>query len=98
MADDLTPAAPLSCDQMPAAQPSADPTEELLASPSEFARLGEALAELDANHPRVAEVVWLRFVGGLTEEAIADLLGVSRRTVQNDWLFAKAVLREKLEG
>lgn len=78
-------------------QPPAEPTEELLASPEEFARLGEAMAELDANHPRVAEVVWLRFVGGLTEDAIADLLGVSRRTVQNDWLFAKAMLREKLE-
>lgn len=77
--------------------PSTDPTEEFPASPEEFARLGEALAELDANHPRVAEAVWLRFGGGLTDDAIAELLGVSRRTVQNDWLFAKAILREKLE-
>jgi RNA polymerase sigma factor (TIGR02999 family) len=76
---------------------AADPATELLASPEEFARLGEALAMLDADHPRVAEVVWLRFVGGLSDEAIAELLGVSRRTVQNDWLFAKALLRERLE-
>lgn len=80
------------------AQPAeTDPGDDLLASPERFARLGEALAELDRDHPRVAEVVWLRFVGGLPEADVAAIVGRSRRTVQNDWLFAKAILREKLD-
>jgi len=76
---------------------TSDPADQLLAAPERFARLGEALAELERDHPRVAEVVWLRFVGGLPEAEVATILGCSRRTVQNDWLFAKAILRERLE-
>ena len=55
----------------------------------------ERLAELDE---REAKVVTLRYVGGLTVEQVAEVLGVSRRTVDNDWRHAQAWLRHELSG
>lgn len=51
------------------------------------------LAELDQ---RAARVVELRFFGGLTEPEVAKELGVSERTVRNDWSMARAWLRTAL--
>jgi len=53
------------------------------------------LAELDA---RAAQVVQMRFFGGMTEPQIGDTLGVSERTVRNDWAMARAWLRCELGG
>ena len=53
----------------------------------------EALAELN---PRAAEVVELRFFGGLTSAEAAERLDVAIGTVNNDWRFAKAWLRRAL--
>lgn len=53
----------------------------------------DSLSEVD---PRAAEVVELRFFGGLTVAEIADLLGVSTRTVDSDWAYARAWLRRAL--
>jgi RNA polymerase sigma factor (TIGR02999 family) len=53
----------------------------------------ERLAEIDE---REAKVVTLRFFGGLTVEQVADVLGVSKRTVENDWRHAQAWLRRRL--
>jgi RNA polymerase sigma-70 factor (ECF subfamily) len=58
--------------------------------------LGEALEALEALEARQARVVELRFFGGLTVEEVAEALGVSRATVENDWTFAKAWLRRRL--
>ena len=55
----------------------------------------ERLAELDE---REARVVTLRFFGGLTVEQAAEALGVSKRTVENDWRHAQAWLRKELAG
>ena len=55
----------------------------------------ERLAELDE---REARVVTLRYFGGLTVEQVAEVLGVSRRTVDNDWRHAQAWLRHELSG
>ena len=55
----------------------------------------EALAELDS---RQASVVELRYFGGLTEQETADQLGVSLRTVNNDWKFARAWLLRALSA
>ncbi len=63
---------------------------------SDLERLMEALKSLEGEQPRAAEVTWLRFVTGLSDSEVAGILGVSRRTVQNDWLFAKALLRREL--
>ena len=58
--------------------------------------LDEALEALAALNPRQARVVELRFFAGLTVEEAAEVLGVSRATVENDWTFAKAWLRRRL--
>ena len=67
------------------------PGEDLLA----VDRALEALAALDA---RKAQVVELRFFGGLSVEEIARALGVSPRTVHGDWTFARAWLYRQLSA
>ena len=46
---------------------------------------------------RAARVVELRFFAGLPEPAVAEVLGVSERTVRNDWRMARAWLRCALD-
>ncbi len=58
--------------------------------------LDEALERLEQVSPRSAEVVRYRFFGGLSLEETADLLGVSSKTVQRDWLAARAWLRKEV--
>jgi RNA polymerase sigma factor (TIGR02999 family) len=58
--------------------------------------LDEALARLAPTYPRQAEVVDLRFFGGLTVPEVAVTLGVSDTTVESDWRFARAWLRRQL--
>lgn len=58
--------------------------------------LNDALLTLGEVNPRAAQVVELKFFGGLIGEEIAEQLGVSQRTVKNDWRFAKAWLYRKL--
>lgn len=55
----------------------------------------ERLAELD---PRQARVVELRFFGGLSMEDVAAELGMSKRTVEDDWALARAWLRRELRS
>ncbi len=64
--------------------------------PAETLAIGEALDGLEAENPRQAEVVMLRYFAGLTESETAGALGVSRRTVQNDWRLARAWLHREL--
>jgi RNA polymerase sigma factor (TIGR02999 family) len=54
--------------------------------------LDEALDRLASEDPRKARVVELRFFGGMSLEEIAQAVGVSVRTAQNDWTFARAWL------
>lgn len=54
------------------------------------------LRELETLDPRQARLVELRVFGGLSEEELAQVLGVSLRTVQKDWRRAKAWLVERL--
>jgi RNA polymerase sigma factor (TIGR02999 family) len=56
----------------------------------------EVLARFEHDYPRQAEVVTLRFFGGLTGPEIAEVLGRSTRTVERDWRFAKAWLNSRL--
>lgn len=53
----------------------------------------EKLAQLDA---REGQIVEMRFFGGLTVAEIAEVLGVSKRTIEGDWQHAKAWLRVAL--
>ena len=56
----------------------------------------EALAELELEDPRQAQIVELRFFGGLTVDEIASTLKISRATVKRDWATAKLWLRSRL--
>jgi RNA polymerase sigma factor (TIGR02999 family) len=52
----------------------------------------EALERLKAEDPEKARVVVLKFFGGLTNDEVAEILGVNERTVRRQWDFAKAWL------
>jgi RNA polymerase sigma factor (TIGR02999 family) len=58
--------------------------------------LERALIDLATFDPRPAQVIELRFFGGFSVEETADALGVSTRTVINDWNTARAWLYERL--
>ena len=60
--------------------------------------LDAALTELAAEKPDHAQVVELRFFGGLTAAECAEVLGVTERTVERRWRFARAWLYRRLEG
>ena len=63
----------------------------------EILAIDEALSRLDELNPRLRQIVDLRFFGGLPHEDVADLLGVSVRTVERDWLKAKLFLLRELD-
>jgi RNA polymerase sigma-70 factor (ECF subfamily) len=58
--------------------------------------LHEALDRLALEHPRPAQVVTLRYFGGLSIPEVAESLGISPRTVDGDWKFARAWLMGQL--
>lgn len=58
----------------------------------------EVLNKLAKLDPRQAKIVELRFFAGLTVEEVAEVLGVSKRTVESDWTMARAWLRRELSG
>jgi len=60
--------------------------------------LHEAMEHLATEMPRLAEVVECRFFGGFSEEETARALDRSLRTVQRDWLKARAWLFRELQG
>jgi RNA polymerase sigma factor (TIGR02999 family) len=56
----------------------------------------EALDRVAAVDARLAQVVEMRYFGGLTEPEIAQALGITERTVRRDWHKARLLLREAL--
>jgi len=66
-----------------------DSAEEALA-------LDAALVTLAGVDARAAQVVELRYFAGLSLEQVAASLGLARRTVDRDWRFARAFLRDQL--
>ncbi|WP_205746291.1 ECF-type sigma factor [Dyella amyloliquefaciens] len=71
---------------------------ELPAAPgdAEILRVHEALQDLEKLDERLARVVELRYFVGLDESEAAEALNVSRRTVQRDWMKARALLWEAM--
>jgi RNA polymerase sigma factor (TIGR02999 family) len=59
--------------------------------------LDEALRQLEAEDPRKAELVKLRFFAGLTSEQAAAALGVSTSTAEKDWAYARSWLRVAID-
>jgi RNA polymerase sigma-70 factor, ECF subfamily len=58
--------------------------------------LDEALSRLSQLDARQCQIVEMRFFGGLNEEEIGQALGISARTVQREWAFARAWLHTEL--
>jgi len=54
--------------------------------------IDEALERLQGEDPAKARVVVLKFFGGLTNQEVAETLGVTERTIERQWAFAKAWL------
>lgn len=69
--------------------PSRDEPEQVLA-------LDAALRRFEEQDPRAAEIVQLRYFGGLSVQRTAEALGLSERTVKRDWTFARAWLFDAL--
>jgi RNA polymerase sigma factor (TIGR02999 family) len=65
---------------------------------SELVALDEALKRLSALDARKAEVVELRYFGGLSVKETAEVLNVSKITVMRDWNMAKAWLARELKN
>jgi len=62
----------------------------------ELLNLDAALEKLAGLDARQARIVTLRFFGGLNVEEVAEVVGVSKRTVESDWRHARAWLRVEL--
>lgn len=73
-------------DQMATAQP---PDCELLV-------LDQALSELAGFDPRQAQIVELRYFGGLSEREVAEVLSLSRSTVTREWQTARAWMYRRM--
>jgi DNA-directed RNA polymerase specialized sigma24 family protein len=56
----------------------------------------EALARLERERPRLAQLVTLRFFAGLSIEDAASALGISPATAKRDWSFARAWLLDAM--
>lgn len=65
-------------------------------SAADLLELDEALQKLEAIDERKCRVVDMRFFGGLKESEIAEILGVTEKTVRRDWQFAKLWLFREL--
>ena len=61
-------------------------------------RVHEALDRLAAEDKVKAEVVKLRFFVGLSDREVAEVLGLSERTVERHWAYAKAWLFREIGG
>ena len=62
----------------------------------ELLLLDQALHELSSIDPQQAQIVELRYFGGLTESEVADVLTVSRSTVTREWTIAKGWLYRRM--
>ena len=65
------------------------PADDLLA-------LDQAITQLEAEEPRLAEIILLRYYPGMSVEETAGVLGTSDRTVYRDWRRARAWLARHL--
>lgn len=70
---------------------------DVAAPEKDVLRVHEALEVLAQADERLAQVVELRYFGGLTEIETAEALGVSQRTVRRDWDKARLLLSAALE-
>ncbi len=75
-----------------------DSVEKWLPPATDLLALNEALTKLEAEHPRKAKLVELRFFAGLTHREAAEVLGISTSTGDEDWRYARAWLKISIDG
>ena len=75
-----------------------DAAASLAESPEHLLDLDDALARLTVEEPHKAELVVLRFFGGLSIPEAAAILGVSVPTAERWWTFARTWLYAELNG
>jgi RNA polymerase sigma factor (TIGR02999 family) len=68
----------------------------VISSAEQAVALDEALEHLAKSDARAAQVVELRYFAGLSLEQVAEMLGLTRRTIDRDWRFARAFLHDQL--
>jgi RNA polymerase sigma factor (TIGR02999 family) len=66
--------------------------------PEELIALDEALAKLRDEEPVKAQLITLRYFGGLTIEQAAEVLNISRVTAFRYWAYARAWLHQEITG
>jgi RNA polymerase sigma factor (TIGR02999 family) len=65
---------------------------------NEIIQIHDALRDLKQFKPRWAEIVELKFFGGMTEEEIGTVLGFTSKTIQRDWQKARTWLKVQIRG
>lgn len=70
--------------------------ENLRAGEDDVIRIDDAMEALQSEDPRLVQVVEMRYFAGMTEQEIAEVLGVTDRTVRRDWEKARLLLRDML--
>jgi len=68
------------------------------AEDTELIALDQALDELSRFDARQARIVEMKFFGGLSAPEIAEVLGISRATVDRDWATARVWLHRQISG
>ena len=58
----------------------------------------DVLDDLAQENPQHAEIVKLRFIVGLSQKEIGELLGISEKTVQRQWILARAWIYSAIKG
>ena len=68
------------------------------AASADLLALDDSLTRLSASDPKLADLVKLRYFAGMTNQEAADCLGISSRTADNYWSYAKAWLLRDIEA
>ena len=68
-----------------------EPDEKIL-------QVDDALNHFEKIHPQEARIVMLKYFGGLTNKEVADALGISERSVDRRWLYAKTWLFKRIRS
>lgn len=75
----------------------ADGDDAMDLSAEDVLALQRALEKLERAHPQMAELVLLRYFGGLTMREIAEAWGLTTRSIEKKWSFARAWLQRELD-
>lgn len=73
-----------------------EPEIEIATPHEDILSLNEALTKLEAEDPRKAQIVMLRYFAGLSPEETAETLELSLSTIEREWKYIKAWLRREM--